>query len=51
MGRGIEGTKIFREDTDREDFLERLATLCQGGFLAAYAWALMETHFHLLLGG
>jgi hypothetical protein len=33
MGRGIEGTKIFRTDTDREGFLSRLGNLCQEGFL------------------
>ena len=45
MGRGIERTKIFRGDVDREDFLSRLEVLCQEGFLAIYAWALMENHF------
>jgi len=40
---------MFRQDTDREDFLSRLGNLCQDGFLAAYAWSLMETHFHLLV--
>jgi len=49
MGRGIEKTKIFREDADREDFLSRLAELCERGFLSAYAWALMANHFHLLV--
>jgi putative transposase len=49
MGRGIEGTKIFRQDKDREDFLSRLGNLCQEGFLAIYAWSLMDTHFHLLV--
>ena len=49
MGRGIEKTNIFRKDVDREDFLSRLARLCKDGFLAAYAWALMDNHFHLLV--
>jgi len=49
MGRGIEGTKIFRGDADREDFLSRLGELCQAGALAVYGWALMENHFHLLV--
>ncbi len=49
IGRGIEGIKIFRKDKDREDFLSRLGTLCQKGFLMAYAWSLMESHFHLLV--
>jgi REP element-mobilizing transposase RayT len=47
MGRGIEGTKIFRKDVDREDFLSRLAELCRKGYLLAYAWAFMDTHIHI----
>ena len=49
MGRGIEATKIFRGDADREDFLSRLGELCQTGALAVYGWALLENHFHLLV--
>ena len=49
MGRGIEKTKIFRYKTDRDDFLKRLAELCQAGHMIIYAWVLMDNHFHLLL--
>jgi REP element-mobilizing transposase RayT len=49
MGRGIERTPIFREDTDRADFVARLAALCREGHLVVYAWALMPNHFHLLV--
>jgi len=49
MGRGIENTKIFRNKNDREDFLARLKVLQRSGALAVYAWALMPTHFHLLV--
>ena len=49
MGRGIEQTKIFRTDQDREDFLNRLADLCIDGDLIVYAWSLMPNHFHLLV--
>jgi REP element-mobilizing transposase RayT len=49
MGRGIERTKIFPTDTDRADFVERLAGLCRQGHLVVYAWALMPNHFHLLV--
>lgn len=49
MGRGIERTKIFSNKTDREDFLNRVAQLCEGGALIVYAWALMPNHFHLLV--
>jgi REP element-mobilizing transposase RayT len=49
MGRGIEATKIFRNKSDREDFLTRLKVLQRSGALTFYAWALMPTHFHLLV--
>ncbi len=49
MGRGIDRTTIFQEDADREDFVRRLADLCQTGALAVYAWVLMPNHFHLLV--
>ncbi len=49
MGRGIERTKIFRTDRDREDFLNRLADLCGDESLVVYAWSLMPNHFHLLV--
>jgi len=49
IGRGIERGKIFRIQEDREDFLARLAKLCEGKALSVYAWALMDSHFHLLV--
>jgi REP-associated tyrosine transposase len=49
MGRGIERTPIFQDDTDRADFVARLAALGRAGHLAVYAWALMPNHFHLLV--
>lgn len=49
MGRGIERTKIFRTERDREDFLRRLGELCTDGKLIVYAWALMSNHFHILV--
>ncbi len=49
MGRGIERTRIFRNDRDRKDFLNRLGDLCTGGDLIVYAWSLMPNHFHLLV--
>jgi REP element-mobilizing transposase RayT len=48
MGRGIEKRKIFYSDYDREDFIERLADLCDEGAIDIYAWALLSNHFHLL---
>ena len=49
IGRGIEGTKIFRSREDREDFLSRLGQICKAGDLSVYAWAFLDTHFHLLV--
>jgi putative transposase len=48
MGRGIEGTKVFRNQGDRKDFVERVEGLCTAGAWVVYAWALMPNHFHLL---
>ncbi len=47
--RGLERRKIFRDDEDRRDFLERLGTLLPETGLRCYAWALLPNHFHLLL--
>lgn len=49
MIRGIEQRKIFQDDTDREDFLGRLAKLLPETRVACYAWTLMPNHAHLLL--
>ncbi len=49
MGRGIERTHVFQDDTDRADFGARLAALCEEGHWVVYAWALLPTHFHLLV--
>jgi len=49
IGRGIEGSKIFRDRGDREDFVDRLAKLCETKALSVYAWTLLGTHFHLLV--
>ena len=49
MVRGIERTSIFRDDTDRSDFVARLAALAEAGALTVYAWALLPNHAHLLV--
>jgi hypothetical protein len=43
IGRGLEGTKVFRNQADRKDFLERVAGLCAGETWVIYAWALMAS--------
>jgi REP element-mobilizing transposase RayT len=47
--RGIERRRIFVDDQDREDFIERLSQLLQETKTLCYAWALMSNHVHLLL--
>jgi putative transposase len=49
MVRGIERCKIFRNDGDRDNFLERLEKVLTETKTACYAWALIPNHFHLLL--
>jgi putative transposase len=49
MGRGIEGTKIFRNLKDRRDFLSRIEDLAREKAWVIYAWTLMPNHFHLLV--
>jgi REP element-mobilizing transposase RayT len=48
IGRGIEKKRIFYNDGDRVDFLNRISDLCCSGKFMVYAWALMPNHFHLL---
>jgi putative transposase len=47
--RGIEKRKIFADDTDRDEFVRRLAAVVKETQTFCYAWALMPNHFHLLL--
>ena len=49
MVRGIERRKIFRDDSDRDDFLKRLGGILRESQTPCFAWALMPNHFHLLL--
>lgn len=49
MVRGIERAAIFRGDTDRADFLARLAHLVTEGAWTVHAWALLPNHAHLLV--
>jgi hypothetical protein len=46
--RGIE-LKIFNNDTDRENFIDRLVTILKETSTPCYGWALIPNHFHLLL--
>jgi predicted DNA binding CopG/RHH family protein len=44
MIRGIERRKIFVNDRDREDFVERLSKLLQQTETACYAWVFIPNH-------
>ena len=47
--RGIERAKVFRNDTDRDDFLIRMDKLISETKSRCFAWALLSNHFHLLI--
>ena len=47
--RGIEKRNIFRDNTDRNRFLERLGFVLQETDTPCFGWALIPNHFHLLL--
>jgi len=49
IGRGIERKSIFRDDEDRDNFLERLGNILLETSTSCFAWALIPNHFHLLL--
>jgi REP element-mobilizing transposase RayT len=49
IARGIEKKLIFRDDPDRDSFVERLSTILKDSETPCYAWALMPNHAHLLL--
>lgn len=49
IGRGIAKEKIFYDDHDREQFLERLGAIFAESGTGCFAWALIPNHFHLLL--
>ena len=49
MVRGIERRAVFRNDKDRDHFLERLGAILEETHTLCYAWALIPNHFHLLL--
>jgi REP element-mobilizing transposase RayT len=48
MIRGIDKTDIFRDDQDRNLFLDRLGLTLGEGNSTVYAWALMKNHVHVL---
>jgi putative transposase len=49
MVRGIERREIFRDNKDKDDFVERLGDIVKSTSTSCYAWALLANHAHLLL--
>ena len=47
--RGIEKKQIFKDDADRDNFVERLKNILKGDAAFCFAWSLMPNHVHLLL--
>jgi len=48
MIRGIERRRIFKDDEDRENLMERLSDLLPKTKTQCYAWAFMPNHAHFL---
>ena len=46
--RGIERRKIFNDNKDREDFINRLSVLLPKTKTKCYAWAFITNHAHFL---
>jgi REP element-mobilizing transposase RayT len=49
MVRGLDRQVIFRDDTDRAEFVRRLAAIAESSGLCVFAWALLPNHAHLLV--
>lgn len=49
MLRGIERRRIFGDDADRQDFVDRLARLIPEEGFSCFAWALIPNHVHLVV--
>ena len=49
IARGINRQRIFTDDADRDNFLDRLGNILSETQTACLAWALIPNHFHLLL--
>jgi len=46
---GSDARYLFLDDEDREDFLKRLAAVCERFELALLSWVLLGSHYHALL--
>ena len=48
IARGIGHQNLFKDNYDRDNFIERLGTIVTETDTTCYAWSLMPNHFHLL---
>jgi REP element-mobilizing transposase RayT len=48
MVRGINRSRIFRDEKDKRRFLKRLGEAVKKGECSVYAWVLMDNHVHIL---
>ncbi len=49
IGRGTARRKVFLDDDDRDNFVQRLSTILSGTATSCFAWSLLPNHYHLLL--
>ena len=49
IARGIELSKIFRDNIDRNNLLDRLGGIIKETNTSCFGWALISNHFHLAL--
>lgn len=47
--RGIERRMLVDDDTDRQEFVDRMGKIAQESETKIYAWALMTNHAHMLI--
>ena len=47
--RGIERRKIFRDNKDKDNFVQCLGDIIKDTSTPCYAWSLLSNHVHLLL--
>jgi len=43
--RGIERKRIFKDDADKDNFLERLKNILTDSGTSCFAWALIPNHY------
>jgi REP element-mobilizing transposase RayT len=49
IARGLDRKRIFQDNADRHNFINRLGKIVKETNTRCYAWALIPNHFHLLL--